>query len=243
MWDHGYTARQVAGLDGRYVLKGVTVGALGMWSIIDQRLAEADLSASWQPLDELQASLEVRRTAPDLFLPRTSILSVFAADTHDEFGGSLYFRPCRCLAFYGDYHYLRYGAEGGLVGVGLDAQSGHQASVKATWYARFGLTLGLQGRFLTAPYNGYWEGRLFGSWRATRALTAVIDLDAYWFQNPINGHSESYLGSFSLTYTLSPSWMAALTGLASVTPFFESRFEGVAKLVYNFSTRAREVQP
>ena len=59
----------------------------------------------------------------------------------------------------------------------------------------------------------------------------------------MNDRQQSYVAMASATWDFSPSWTAALTGLASSTPFFQSRFEGYAKLVYNFSTRVREVIP
>ncbi|MBI5542926.1 MAG: hypothetical protein HY901_03495 [Deltaproteobacteria bacterium] len=243
LWDGGATAQQLAGMDLRLVIRSLTLGASGAWSLIDSRLAEADVAATWQAVDSLQASIGVRRTAPDLFLSRTSILSVFASETRDGLGGSLSWQPAPNLSLLGEYHCLRFGAQSGSEGADLPSEGGNEALVRASVLALQGLTVGVQGRWLDTPSNGYVEGRIFSQWRILARLSTALDLDAFRFRDPINGHRNSYVASLSATWTFAPSWMATVSGLASVTPYFETRFEGVAKLVYRFSTRTREVLP
>jgi hypothetical protein len=241
LWDHGETARRQVGIDARTVIKGVTLSGFGLWSLVDSRLAEADISATWNPFRPFSATLEVRRTAPDLFLPRTSILSVFASDSHDEAGASVSWRAGYGLTFFVQYHYLRYAAEGSVED--LSGEDGHEAVARITWNAPVPVTLGLSGRYLDAPSNGCFEGRLFGMWRLGHGLSATFDLDSTQLREAVNGRRDSFTSSLSLAWVINSSWMATLTGLASVTPYFDSRLEGVAKLVYNFSTRSSEERP
>jgi hypothetical protein len=185
----------------------------------------------------------VRRTAPDLFLSRNSILSVFAAETRDGYGADLDWRPVRLLR--------------------LQADSTTCASAPR---AAPGRPLPRTGR-ATRPRCGRASSssppippacRAAG-WRSPATATSrgasscggpsparwglSVDADLYRFKEPIRGRTHSYTGAASLTWQLAPQWAAALTGIASVTPYFESRFEGLARLVYNFSTRTREVVP
>ena len=62
--------------------------------------------ASWHPVHALFISGDFRRSAPDLMLPRTSILSVFADSTRDEVGGGLRWEIFRSVELGVDYHAL-----------------------------------------------------------------------------------------------------------------------------------------
>jgi len=46
----------------------------------------------------------------------------------------------------------------------------------------------------------------------------------------------------TLAYDVRPGWRALLSGIGSVTPFAERRFEGMAKLVYELTARVRQVK-
>ncbi|MGC4114860.1 MAG: hypothetical protein QM765_09675 [Myxococcales bacterium] len=242
IWERGDTAYQLAGVDARYVWRTLTFGGHATWAIDARRFAEGDLAITWQPTAKLQATIDVRRTAPDLFLSRNSILSVFATQTRDGYGGDLDWRPVRLLRLQADYHYLRFGAEDGPLG-DLSDESGHEAALRAGFHLQPGLTAGVQGRWLETSGNGYVQGRLFATWAITDALLLAIDADLYRFKEPIRGQTHSYTGSASLTWQLTPQWAAAVTGIASYSPYFESRFEGLFRLVYNFSTRTHMELP
>lgn len=243
VWERGEVAFQLLGVDGRYVWRTLSFGGHASWAVDAQRFAEGDLAVTWQPSKQLQATVDVRRTAPDLFLSRNSIFSVFAAQTRDGYGGDLDWRPVRLLRLQADYHYLRFGAESGVAGDDLAGESGHEAALRASFDLQPGLTAGLQGRWLETSGNGYVEGRLFVAWAITDALGLAVDADLYRFKEPIRSQTHSYTGSASLTWQLTDRWAAAVTGLASYTPYFDSRFEGLLRLVYNFSTRTRQEVP
>lgn len=238
--DHKSLARQEAGLDGRWMLGKVTLSGFGTFALTDGRMAEANLDAELQATSSLWGHVNIGRTAPDLFISRTSIFSVFAADRRDEVGGGVSLRTHRWRIL-GEYHFVLYGADGTSA-----PRNGHEGLVKATYRTTPSTSLGAEARALLAPANGYLEGRLFATQRIAEVVALVLDLDAYHLQNPINGalsgNRNSYVASLSGTYDVAPGWLVALTGLASVTPFFEHRYEVLGKLVYNFSTR-QEVRP
>src|SRR5262249_59733468 len=92
--DDGRADRQELGADARLFLGGeVTLNGLAAFSVLEARLSEASLSALWQARRNLELTLEANRIAPDLFVSRTSIFSVFAEDNRDELGTTIYVRP------------------------------------------------------------------------------------------------------------------------------------------------------
>ena len=120
--DNGLAARRDAALDGRVaVARTLVLDAYALYSLIELRFAEAQLAATWTPLRELELSADAHHTAPDLFLPRTSIFAVFSNDTHDELGGTALIRPLRWLRIAGDYHFIS-SSDG----------TGHRGGAKAT---------------------------------------------------------------------------------------------------------------
>lgn len=234
--DHGNLARQEASVDGRLMLGPVTVSGFGAFALADGRLAEAKLDAEYEATKSLWAHVDIGRTAPDLFISRTSIFSVFAAERRDQVGGGLSLRADR-WRLSGEYHFLAHAAESGEA-----PRSGHEGLARATYRPSSSSSLGVEARGLLAPVNGYLEGRIFGTKRFAEVVALTLDLDAYRLENPIRGTRSSYVASLSGSYNFAPGWLIALTGLASVTPFFEHRFEALGKLVYNFST-SQEVRP
>src|SRR6185369_9845220 len=77
-------ARQDLGIDGRWViLPNLSATASGIWSIPGSAFSDADLSVSWQVLPTLELFAKAQHTSPDLFLPLTSIFSVFSNINND----------------------------------------------------------------------------------------------------------------------------------------------------------------
>jgi hypothetical protein len=214
----------------------VTLSGFGTFALTESRLADANLDAEILATDALWAHVNAGRSAPDLLIPRTSIFSVFAAERRDELGGGLSLRKGRWQLL-GDYHFVAFDDDGTPA-----ERDGHEALLKVSVRPTTASTVGAQGKILFAPVNGYYEGRLWGSQRIVEPVTVTVDLDYFHFENPVNGHSDSYVASVTGAWNFAPGWMAAVTGLGSVTPFFEQRLEVLGKLIYNFSTR-QEVKP
>ncbi len=245
--DQGLVARQEAGLDAHVVpLQALTLTAYALLSTIDDRLAEGELSATWQPLPSLELTGEYRRTAPDLFISAASIFSVFAEERQDEVGGSGSWRISRWFAVDGDFY-----------GIGTEEGWGHRGRARVKLTAGPTTTVGLEGRELLlqlapaygvtgfipvteAGENGYYAADLFGTCHFSPALLAALDLEDYRFRAPVNGQSESYDGTISVVYDVSKLWQVSLAGVEAVTPLVAPNTEVIARVVFNPTVSFRE---
>ncbi len=84
-------------------------------------------------------------------------------------------------------------------------------------------------------------GRAFGSKRIER-FTATLDLQDYGFQQRINGERNSFVGTATLAYLVGWGFTALASGSGAVTPYYDGRFEVMAKVAYNQSYHLREVR-
>lgn len=225
--DRGIAGRQDLGIDARYVPhRNWFFNGSAIWSLLEHRLAEGEIGARWQPLLSVQLLAMYRRTAPDLFISRASIFSVFAEERRDEAGGGAFWKPLRWLALYGDCRMLW-----------LDQGTGLDAALRAT--ANVGVsTVGAQARFFREPVNNYWQARVFGVQPLSRIFSLSGDLDAYWFEHSINAVPRSFSASASANYAFAPGWRAVLSGIAGDTPFFSHRFEVLARVAFDFATHS-----
>lgn len=233
--DLGRAARQDLGFDYRArPHRQIVLTGLGVLSILERRLVELDFAGFWQPTDRIDIRLGYRRQAPDLFLPRSSIFSVFAPMTRDEVGGSIDARPLRRVGLVADYHTI------------LDATgTGHRAGLRAqiALGPLHQLVVGSQLRLLLLPTKGYYEARLFARWRLLPTLTISADADAYLFDRPVNGRSFSFTGAASLAWDFARAWRVVASAAGSSTPFVEGGFDAMLKLAYNPIFRFREATP
>jgi hypothetical protein len=253
--DHGEIARRDLALDARFVPSQawpVWLTGFALVSLPDERLGEANVSASAQLGLRLEVTGEYRRTAPDIFLPRNSIFSVFSQESHDEAGGFVYLRIVPRLRLQADYHVIVDGD-----GTGQDATAkltGTLCEGRATLGAesrRLDLPSGSTAAYATGASpglatgasgaSGYTTARAFGVVRLTPVVIATADAAIYFFAGDVNGERRSYNAAATLAWSFHPRWRAVLTGIGSVTPFAEERFEGMAKLVYQLSTEVRRV--
>jgi hypothetical protein len=236
MVDGGRQARQDLGADGRWrPLRLLTVTAYALMSLLELRLAEADVAATVQPLGGLQLSIDYRRTSPDLFLPRGSILSVFSQASRDEAGGYAFWRPLSRLRLEGDWHAV-------LDDLGFGQRGGARAT--ASLGPAFETTIAAEVRVLRlSGADGYVQGRLFAIQRLSSRLVATADVDVYTLSRAINGQTFSVTGAATLGWELSPHWRAVVAAMADSTPLVERRFECMAKLVWNQTFAIHQVRP
>jgi hypothetical protein len=231
--DEGRVARQDLGADARITpVRPLSLTGYFLYSLAEMRVAEADAGITWQPHRLVDLRADYRRTAPDLFLPRSSILSVFADTTRDEAGASIFARPVPRLTLYGDYYFV-------FDDTGFGQRGGGKATLRVS---SVGTLVGLEGRFFSVPGNGYTRGRLFASHPVTSKLLLVFDVDAYLLDQAINGTNVSLTGSATVAWDFARGWRLAVTGLADTTPLVERRFEIMGRLVYNHTWRFREVR-
>jgi hypothetical protein len=232
--DDGEIDRQEAGADARVVIDQVTLTGLASFSIVEQRLSEAALRVLWQPQRNLELTLEGARTAPDLFVSRASIFSVFAEESRNEAGATLYYRPLSRLRLWGDGYVINddtgTGGRGGLrASVALDGANATQ--------------LGLEGRVLALPDSRYVQGRVFGLHRFLPEVTATLDCDVVWLDPRINGQDLSLTFAGTVGWDFSPGWKAVVSAITGQTPLLEWRFEAMAKVAYTFNYQARKGTP
>jgi hypothetical protein len=233
--DQGRIAQQDLGADARWqIIKQVALSGYASLSLVELRLVEGSLAATWHPFSMLEVRADYRRTAPDLFLPRSSILSVFAQESHDDVGGSVWLRPHPRVRFDTDWH-----------AIVDDSGAGYRGGLKGNVYlgSAFQTTLGAELRVLEIPGKGYVRARLFALERLFPEVVFTLDFDAYHLEQPINGQSYSLTGAATVGWDFHPGWRAVLSGVGDVTPFVEQRFEVMAKLVYNWVYRVHRVQP
>jgi hypothetical protein len=224
----GYLSRKDFALDGSWTpLRTVTLSGLFQWSLEEARLAEARLQALWQVNQKLQLVGDVQRTAPDLFLDRSSIFAVFSEERRDEAGGEIVYRLLPPLSLEADWHWLK--VEGG---------HGHRGGARATWRTPRGGSFGAEVRLLTEPDNGYKQARLFGIRKLPRDVTVTLDLDAYWLERQINTQKQSFVATLTCGWAFHPAWEAMLAGSFGTTPYFERRTEVIARLTYRFGIPA-----
>lgn len=224
LMDAGRIARQEVGLDGRFDTRiGLTLAGTLLWSTVEARLAEAELCATWQPSWAIFVSADVRRTAPDLFIPRSSIFSVFSMEQRDEVGGSAEVRPVRGLSLIADAHGFR----------SLDGSSGLRGGLRASYApprAR-GTLLSGELRAVSLDGDGYLSARLRAA-RPWGELLVTLDGEATWLRQPINGQSFSISAVATASYRLASAWHVSVSAIAGSTPQLERQLELLARLTY-----------
>jgi hypothetical protein len=231
--DNGELARRDLALDARVVPVAsvpLALSGFALWSLPERRLGEGHVTTTWQMGRRLEVSGEYRRTAPDLFLPRNSIFSVFSQETHDEAGGFLYLRLLPRLRLQGNTHVIV-----DADGTGYDAD----AKLSGTFGPEGRSTAGLESRRLALPHTGYTLARAFALVPVASRVVTTLDASAFFFDADVNGERRSYVGAATVAYAFRPGWRALVSGIGSVTPFAERRFEGMAKLVYQASVQTR----
>ncbi len=233
--DHGDPVRREVGVDARVQpLDRLVLSGFGAYSLYDQRTAEATARAGIDATKALLVELDYRYVAPDLLLARNSILSVFAANDRQSFGGGLTYKLSRHLRVGGNYHLvLEPDVESGTT-------TGHEADARVEW-ERAVTMLGAEAFFLDALDNGYTGGRVYGRRELGRAFAAA-DVLLHVFREKVNGQDSAVTGTLTLGYELLHGLAAAVSGRAGVTPFMEQTFEVMAKLVYNQTYRKTEVR-
>ncbi|MGB8932850.1 MAG: hypothetical protein WCC48_16520 [Anaeromyxobacteraceae bacterium] len=234
--DNGDAVRRDAGVDARVRLVGdFALNGYALWALEDERLAEINALLGGHPVRDWFVSVDFRRTAPDLMLSRTSILSVFADSTRDEVGGSIRWELLRSLGLGLDYHAL---LEPGDDGTGTSL--GHDLVVRGD-YRDGPINAGAEVDVLKGADNGYLGARFFVR-REMGKLFAAADVLAYAFDHAINAQDYAANVGATLGYKLGGAWTASLTGRGGITPFMEQSVDVMAKLAYNQTYRVREVR-
>lgn len=230
--DHGDVSRQDIGADLRATLPGhVELLGSSFYSTYAERWGEIAASASWRPTRAVQLLANYRHVEPDLFLPRTSILSVFAEDERDDVGGAIRWEPVRGITVDAGYSRL-FESDGDADRVG----------VKATWRPRAAWDLGVEAVVLDHPDDqGYWLGRAFAAWR--RSLVELTgDVQSVWLNRSVNGEDLSLTATATAGYRFAKGWKVLVAATTGTDPFLERHVDFLAKLVYDQIYVTREVR-
>jgi hypothetical protein len=248
--EHGIIARQEVGVDAHMVpWRGLTLTGFALVSTLELRLAEGSVTATWQPLRDLQLTAVYRRTAPDLFISAASIFSVFAEEQQDEIGGSIFYRASKRVNFDGDFQAIE-----------TEEGWGNRAQLRANFQVGRAMTFGVQGKELLlqvapagapppfmpvteAGKNGYWAAIGFGVLHFTPSLFSTFDLEAYKFRAPVNGQENSFTGELTLNYDIQNVWRFSIAGRESVTPLLAQGGEIIARVSYSPALGAQGKKP
>lgn len=235
--DSGDPVRREVGADFRLQpLANVSFVGFGAYSLYDERFSEARLMGRWSPVRRLEVTADWRFVAPDLFLARNSILSVFSASSWNQFGVGASYELGHGLTLGGDYHLQVEPARRYDSGEFY----GHDAAARLDW-ARGQSEAGAEVTWLDALENGYVGARAYGKRTCGRYFGAA-DLMAHFFREKVNGESYALTGTLSAGVELIRGFSAVISGRAGVTPFMEQTYDVMAKLVYNQTYRLKEVR-
>lgn len=224
--DRSAVLRQDIGADARWSpVRSVTLNGAITWSIADKRLAELDVGARWAPLEDLDFGLQFRRSAPDLFLARNSIFTVFADSSRDDLGASATYQMTRSLSFYGDGRALWINGE-------LGYELGLRAAAKS--YTHPKTVAHVQLRRLSVPSSGLTHGRIGGRHVLPVGVGLSLDFETYLLDKAVRGKAHSFSVSTTASWELDRLWLVGVTAFAGSTPFYDSRLELMAKLTYTF---------
>ena len=226
MLQRGALSRQDAGLDARWhPHRAITLAGAFVWSLSDARLAELDVGPRWTPTENVEVLLNYRRTAPELFLPRTSIFTVFADTSRDDAGVSVTWQLTQVVTLFGDVRALW-----------LNGQQGFEASGRIALrpFRAPSTTLTAQFHRLEIPANGYHQARIGARHTLPSGFGLSVDLETYVLDRPVRGQTVSFSASTTATWAINRSWLVGATLFAATTPTFESRYEAVAKLTWLF---------
>jgi hypothetical protein len=222
----GVLSRQDLGMDGRWaILPNLSVTASGILNIQNASFADADLSVFWQVLPTLELFAKGQHSSPNLFLPMTSIFTVFANTNRDAGGGGVFWQALPRLAFYGEYQRLW-----------VDGGHGDEAEVRATYRLARKSTVGVNARFLYVPANGVTDLRAWVLHSLTPKIKLSADVEGTLLKDAINAKRESIVGTGSAVWAIGSGWSAMLSGSVGATPFFETIATVTARIGYNFST-------
>jgi hypothetical protein len=234
--DGGSPVREEVGVDFRLQpFRDLTLAGLASYSLYDERTSELLARATYSVTRNLRIEADAHQIAPDLFLARNSILSVFATNTRTDYGGGFTYELGHDLGFGAGYHLV--------VEPNEDSSKdyfGTEANARVEWHHASTLA-GLEVEYLDALENGYTQLRAFGRYDF-RKLFLTGDVMGDVFRKNINGIDYAVSGTVSAGVALAKGFSVVLAGRAGVTPFLEQAYDAMVKLVYNSTYVSREVR-
>jgi hypothetical protein len=223
-------SRQDLGADARWViLPTLSASASGILSLQEGRFADGNLTVSWQVLPTLELFVKGQHTEPDLYLPLTSLFTVFANINNDALGAGAVWQALPRLTIYGEYQRLW-----------VDGGNGDEAELRAAYRISRRATVGLDVRFLYVPENGVVPANGVNDFRAwvvyplTQKIKVSGDVDWTILHNELNGGDDSLVGTASVSWLIGSGWNAVFSGSIGTTPFYQAQYTATARIGYDF---------
>jgi hypothetical protein len=228
--NQGAIARQNLGVDARVViLPKLSATASADFSLAAERFVDAELTVSWQALPTLALSVKAQSSQPDLYLPLTSIFTVFANTERTGVGGGLFWQALQRLSLFANYEFLW-----------VDGGTGNDVELGGTYKLSRKSTFGLNCHLLFEPSNGYTDLRLWLLQSLTEHVRLSADLDWILLQNPVvppaSTQQASLLGTLSATWAVGSGWNLMLSSTVGSTPLNQTEFTVTGKVGYDFSS-------
>lgn len=191
---------------------------------------QIDTSVDFYPIDMLSISIEHRYTVPLLFLPHTSIFTVFSQEEHHSLGGTTRIEPLDWLEAYIGYRHLLFDYEDGESEDGFEFFSG----VTLQYLDRSEGNIQLHYSRLTDIENGLHEFRTRVAVPfAIIGLLSVTNLYLDIYDNRIKGEKLGFLADTGLFYR-SRAIVTGGTVSAGTTPYDEEEIRVMLKFAYQF---------
>ncbi len=226
--NQGAIARQNLGVDARVViLPTLSATASADFSLAASSFVDAELTVSWHFLPTLELSAKVQQSEPDLYLPLTSIFTVFANTERTGVGGGVFWQALQRLSFFANYEFLW-----------VDGGTGNDLELGATYKLGRKSTVGFNCHLLFEPSNGYTDLRLWALQYLTEKIRLSADLDWVLLENPIvppaSTQQASLLGTLSATWAVGSGWSLMLSSTVGSTPLNQTEFTVTGKVGYDF---------
>jgi hypothetical protein len=229
--NQGIIARQNLGVDARVViLPNLSATASADFSLAATRLVDAELTVSWHIVPTLELSAKAQQSEPDLYLPLTSIFTVFANTERKGVGGGLFWQALQRLSFFGNYEYLW-----------VDGGTGNDVELGVTYRISRKSTAGFNCHLLFVPLNGYTDLRVWAMQYLTEQIRLTADLDWVLLQHPLvqpasTTQQASLLGTLSAAWLVGSGWSLMLSSTVGSTPLNQTEFTLTGKVGYDFSS-------
>jgi len=226
--NQGALARQNLGVDTRVViLPNLSATASADFSLAAVRFVDAELAVSWHIAPTLELTVKAEQTEPDLYLPLTSIFTVFANTERTGVGGGLFWQALQRLSFFGNYEFLW-----------VDGGTGNDVELGVTYKLSRKSTIGFNCHLLFEPSNGYTDLRLWALHYLTEKIRLSADFDWVLLQNPIvppaASQQFSLLGTLSATWAVGRGWSLMVSSTVGSTPLNQPEFTVTGKVGYDF---------
>jgi hypothetical protein len=230
--DDGEVGRRDVGFDARWApfpelaLTGSTVFSLEE----EMDLVDGEVSAQYVLFPTVMVRADVRRSAPDLYISRASIFSVFSSEERDAYGGAVFWEPVEPLGVSAEYHRVRIRNE-----ADIPDDRGHDIQGQVTVRPLRRTRLGVDGRFLDMPGAGYRLARVWLRHALSNSVAMSLFGEGTRLIQPVNGEDTALLGGATASWAFARSWRAMVSGALGSSPFFDRQYELSARLSYEIS--------